>query len=70
MSEKEDLDISFAKIFATPSGQNVLSYLRKRTIEQPGWIPGSDSSNGYFHEGKCSIVREIEVRIEKGRNRS
>lgn len=56
------------KVFGTEHGQLLLKFLREQTIEQPCWGPGSDASYGYFLEGRCSLVKEIEARIKRARN--
>jgi len=62
-----DIDKVFVRCFSTKEGQLVLEHLRNVTIEQPTFIPGSDSSFGFHREGQNSIVREIERRIKRGR---
>ena len=63
-----DQDKLCLKVFGTESGQKLLKLLRDQTIEQPSWSPGSDASLGYFMEGRCSLVKEIEARINRARN--
>tara|TARA_R110002110_G_scaffold338596_2_gene549012 strand:+ start:401 stop:694 length:294 start_codon:yes stop_codon:yes gene_type:complete len=67
--EQRELDVAFATIFTTTTdGKTVLNYLKKVTVEQPAWEPGSDHSVGYSREGQNSIVREILHRIERAKN--
>ena len=67
--EQRELDTAFAVIFTTTAdGKKVLDYLKKVTVEQPAWEPGSDPSIGYSREGQNSIVREIMHRIERAKN--
>ena len=63
-----DQDKLCLKVFGTEHGQKLLKLLRDQTIEQPSWSPGSDASLGYFLEGRCSLVKEIEARINRARN--
>lgn len=63
-----DLDKLCLRVFGTEEGQRLLKSLRDQTIEQPCWGPGTDPSYGYFLEGRCSLVKEIEARINKARN--
>jgi hypothetical protein len=64
-AEQWRVDSMFASVFATPQGRQVLAFLRQRTIEQPCWVPGQDAAHGYAREGQNSIVREIEMRIQR-----
>lgn len=66
---QDELDILFVRCFATEAGAEVLTYLKSMTLDQPSWYPGEDPSHGYAREGQNSIVREIERRIERGRNK-
>ena len=63
-------DTAFAQFFKTHAGQVVLDYFKKKTIDQPAWIPGADPSNGYSREGQNSVIREILSRIERTYGRS
>lgn len=47
--------------FLQPAGQACLAELRRRTIEQPTWTPGSPSGTGEAREGQNSMVRFIET---------
>ncbi len=66
--ESSDTDKLCLRVFGTEEGQKLLKWLRDVTIEQPCWGPGSDPSYGYFLEGRCSLVKEIESRIHRARN--
>ena len=66
--ESSDTDKLCLRVFGTEEGQKLLKWLRESTIEQPCWGPGSDPSYGYFLEGRCSLVKEIESRIHRARN--
>jgi hypothetical protein len=66
--EGNDTDKLCLKVFGPEDGQRMLKWLREITIEQPCWGPGSDPSYGYFLEGRCSLVKEIEARIKRARN--
>jgi hypothetical protein len=63
-----DIDKLCLRVFGTEEGQKLLEWLRNQTIEQPCWGPGADASTGYFLEGRCSLVKEIESRIKRARN--
>jgi hypothetical protein len=63
-----DQDKLCLRVFGTEDGQRLLKWMREQTIEQPCWGPGSDPSYGYFLEGRCSLVKEIEARINRARN--
>jgi hypothetical protein len=63
-----DMDKLCLRVFGTDDGQKLLRWLRDQTIEQPCWGPGADPSYGYFLEGRCSLVKEIEARINRARN--
>ena len=65
--ESSDTDKLCLRVFGTEEGQKLLKWLRNQTIEQPCWGPGSDPSYGYFLEGRCSLVKEIESRIDRAR---
>ena len=64
---KQDIDILIARTFSTEEGRQVLAWLRERTIETPAWVPGQEASFGFAREGQNSIVREIERRMERGK---
>ena len=66
--ESSDTDKLCLRVFGTEEGQKLLKWLRDTTIEQPCWGPGADPSYGYFLEGRCSLVKEIEARINRARN--
>jgi hypothetical protein len=61
-------DLLCLRVFGTEEGQRLLKWLREQTVEQPCWGPGSDPSYGYFLEGRCSLVKELEARIKRARN--
>lgn len=65
--ESSDTDKLCLRVFGTEEGQKLLKWLREMTIEQPCWGPGSDPSYGYFLEGRCSLVKELESRINRAR---
>ena len=62
-----DIDKLCLQVFGTEEGQKLLKWMREQTVEQPCWNPGSDPSVGYFLEGRCSLVKEIESRIQRAR---
>lgn len=63
-----DVDKLCLRVFGTEEGQKLLKWLRDQTIEQPCWGPGAEPSYGYFLEGRCSLVKEIEARMSRARN--
>ena len=63
-----DMDKLCLRVFGTEDGQRLFKWLRDQTVEQPAWTPGTDPSYGYFLEGRCSLVKEIEARINRARN--
>jgi hypothetical protein len=63
-----DIDKLCQRVFGTEEGQKLLKWLRDQTVEQPCWSPGSDPSVGYFLEGRCSLIKEIEARLNRARN--
>jgi hypothetical protein len=67
--EGVDLNFQMAKTFGTDEGQKVLAWLRQFYLEQPCWQPGADSSMGMFREGQNSVIRDIENRIRKAKQR-
>jgi hypothetical protein len=66
--QSSDTDKLCLRVFGTEEGQKLLKWLRDQTIEQPCWGPGFETSTGYFLEGRCSLVKEIESRIQRARN--
>lgn len=64
---KQDIDLIFARTFASQEGKQTLAWLRQVTIEVPAWVPGQDASYGYAREGQNSLVREIERRIARAK---
>jgi hypothetical protein len=62
-----DIDKLCLQVFGTDEGRKLLKWLREQTIEQPCWSPGSEPSYGYFLEGRCSLIKEIEARIDRVR---
>jgi hypothetical protein len=69
MSDIENLDQLYARVFTTEAGAKVLSHLRETTIERPCFTPGEDPSHGFMREGENEIVRSIERRIKRHRSR-
>lgn len=63
-----DVDLLCLRVFGTDEGQKLLKWLREQTVEQPCWGPGADASYGYFLEGRCALVKELEARINRARN--
>lgn len=70
LNNKDDqfaVDKSFARTFDTEEGKKVLEYLVSKTLNQPTWLPGGDHTFGYAREGQNSIIREIQMRIERAK---
>jgi len=70
INNKDDqfaVDKSFARTFDTEEGKKVLEYLVSKTLNQPTWLPGGDHTFGYAREGQNSIIREIQMRIERAK---
>jgi hypothetical protein len=67
--QADDINLLVAKTFGTDAGQKVLAWMRDFYIERPCWEPGADSSLGQWREGQNSVIRDIEARIRKARNR-
>ena len=65
-TKNEQLEID--RTFETEEGRKCLDFLIRRTIDQPTWVPGGDSSHGYVREGQNSVVREIKMRMERAKN--
>ena len=66
--EINEVDKLCLRVFSTEDGQKLLKWLREQTIEQHCWLPGAEASYGYFHEGRCNLVKEIETRVQRARN--
>jgi hypothetical protein len=70
--EQESLDFAYAQTFATTEGKRVLEHLRKHTIEAGTWLSSlpyeKAIAHGFAREGQNALVRNIEQRIERGRN--
>ena len=70
-SETKDTELetnkSFARTFETEEGKKVLEILINKTLKQPTWVPGGDTSLGFAREGQNSIIREIQTRIERAK---
>ena len=64
----DEIDKLYLRCFASEAGAKVLSDLRKRTIEQPGWFPGDEASHGFYNEGRASVIREIEAKVIRARD--
>ena len=63
-----DIDKLALRVLGSEDGAKLLRWLREQTIEQPCWGPGADPSYGYFLEGRCSLVKELEARLQRARN--
>ena len=67
--ENEDLNLLVAKTFGTDAGQKVLEWMREFYLERPCWEPGAEASLGYWKSGQQAVIRDIEARIRKARNK-
>lgn len=65
----DDINLLVAKTFGSDAGQKVLAWMREFYLERPCWEPGAESSLGYWKSGQQSVIRDIEARIRKARNR-
>lgn len=67
--ETDDLNLLVAKTFGSEAGQKVLAWMRDFYLERPCWEPGAEASLGYWKSGQQAVIRDIEARIRKARNR-
>lgn len=67
--EPDDLNLLVAKTFGTDAGQKVLEWMREFYLERPCWEPGAEASLGYWKSGQQAVIRDIEARIRKARNK-
>jgi hypothetical protein len=65
-TEVTEIDKLCVRVLNTEDGKKLLNWLRQQTIERPAWLPGLDSSNGFYQEGRSSVVRELETKIRRG----
>ena len=65
-TEVTEIDKLCVRVLNTEDGKKLLHWLRQQTIERPAWLPGLDSSNGFYQEGRSSVVRELETKIRRG----
>ena len=49
----------YAACFGTPAGQAVLADLRRAFVDVTRWVPGEDTSLGYYREGAALAVFHI-----------
>jgi hypothetical protein len=68
-NDQEDLNLLVAKTFGTDAGQKVLAWMREFYLERPSWEPGAEASLGYWKSGQQHVIRDIEARIRKARNK-
>lgn len=62
----QDIELNYARCFATTSGAAVLQHLRKITIER---VLGADATDAQLRglEAQRALVRQIEFLIQKGK---
>lgn len=65
----QNIDLLMARAFSTEEGKKVLAWMRDRYLEQPCWQPGADPSLGQWREGQNAVIRDIEGRIKKAKQR-
>ena len=65
--EDYEENFHFERTFSTESGQLVLEWLVKHTIQTPTWLPGRTAEQCYFREGQNNLVRQIEAKIKQSR---
>jgi hypothetical protein len=65
----QNIDLLMARTFSTEEGKKVLAWMRDRYLEQPCWQPGADPSLGQWREGQNAVIRDIEGRIRKAKQR-
>lgn len=65
----QNIDLLMARAFSTEEGKKVLAWMRDRYLEQPCWQPGADPSLGQWREGQNAVIRDIEGRIRKAKQR-
>ena len=51
-----ELDKAYARTFDTEEGKKVLEHLKSKTLNQPTWVPGSETSFGFAREGQNSVT--------------
>jgi hypothetical protein len=67
--DNDDLNLLVAKTFGSDAGQKVLEWMREFYLERPCWEPGAEASLGYWKSGQQAVIRDIEARIRKAKNR-
>jgi len=67
ITAREDTDRLCLRVFGSEDGVKLLAWLRQTIIEHPVCVPGSDPSFGYYREGQCSVVRDLEARIKRSK---
>ncbi len=65
----KDVCVIFARCFGTPSGEQVLSHLRKITIDRTLGPNASDNDLRWL-ESQRSFVHQIENLISQGRGQN
>ena len=65
VDQQRDVDLLFKKTFTSEEGKRVLEHLKKYTLDQSTWFPGSGNDMAYAREGQNSVVRDIIRRIER-----
>lgn len=61
-----EINKDFARCFSTESGERVIEYLRKITIERNLGINASDNELRWY-AAQCAFFRQIESMIVRGR---
>lgn len=65
--KKDDLERLTLRVFSTEDGKKLLEWLRQMYVDVPVAVPGTDPSHAFFAEGQRTVVREIELRINRAR---
>lgn len=64
-----DIDLLYYTVFTTESGQALLDFLRKNTLEAATWMPSlayeKAIAHGFAREGQNALVRAMVDGIEK-----
>ena len=68
-TEQAEMDKKIARVFSTKDGEDVLEFLQKSYLEQPTWAPGFDTSYGFFREGQNTLIRELNARMRRAKER-
>lgn len=68
-AEPADIDLLMVRTFGTEEGMKVLAWMREFYLERACWEPGAEASIGYWKSGQQSVIRDIEGRIKKAKQK-